>query len=825
MFGAAGGIRRSGHMGPLIFGVALLLALLNAPAMANVGQAEDAQTASAPRPEMTASLSLAVILDDQTLGRVTAMVTTREVISLSADGLAQLLKPILSPQYHQALVDLGADSVSAAQIRAIGYGLEFDAGRISLVLMVPPDYRAAQSFSGLRARALGYEVLEPSSFALGVTGSLQTLARFGQDRDPDTQISLSGFANLGGVDGIQIVFGGLADLSGGEGFQRGRMQVFKDDRFRTLRYSFGDLFPTAGSAAGQAELFGISVERNYQALDPTRNVRSTGRRSLFLERRSRVEVLVNGSVVQSFYADPGPVSIRDIPLALTSNEVVLMVEDDLGRREIERFSASADMALIEEGLSEFSLALGVPRARFGSGFDYENEPVLTGSYTRGLSQNLTLTAYGQINREMASMGGGAATVSRFGLLQGQLGLSHSDEGRSGANLGVAWRGNPADTGGREGMFNAYAEYRTRDYERVAQMDLEGGTRAMIGGDYRFSLSRNTALSFGGAYYSRYGASATSSLFATGSRGFVWGTASASLRYLDQKNRGRDVGIMLTLSAPIGAGGYSYSSYDSLTDTARVEYRRRPTLDYPSTEFALAATAREGEREFSGRAGVETSRLSSSLDLVHGQRSDRLGNSENTSALFRLQSGVAFVDGRLGIGRDPGQGFVLVGRHASISKGVVEVSSGAGGRLLGRADGWGPAVIPLYGGYREQELRMNPQNLPMGYNIGSGSYLAVPGAISGISIEVGSDSFRTVLGILIGADGEALSLVTGRAIHAETGESHSFFTNSRGRLALNRLRSGQYRVELDGAAQAFEFTISEADPALVNLGQIQLEDMP
>src|SRR5690606_17156677 len=128
------------------------------------------------------------------------------------------------------------------------------------------------------------------------------------------RLLLTGFANWGGATGLNLLFGGNAGLNDG-GFERDRLVLFKDDARRVLRLSAGDLLPAQARMAGAPDLLGVSIERNHQALQPLRNVRATGRRSLTLERQSRVEVYVNGALVQSFLAEPGPINIRDIPLA------------------------------------------------------------------------------------------------------------------------------------------------------------------------------------------------------------------------------------------------------------------------------------------------------------------------------------------------------------------------------------------------------------------------------------------------------------------------------------------------------------------------------
>jgi outer membrane usher protein FimD/PapC len=189
--------------------------------------------------------------------------------------------------------------------------------------------------------------------------------------------------------------------------------------------------------------------------------------------------------------------------------------------------------------------------------------------------------------------------------------------------------------------------------------------------------------------------------------------------------------------------------------------------------------------------------------------------------LRLQSGVAMADGSWGVGRDPGRGFALIDRHASLNDAEILVSIGAGERPAARADRLGPAVVPLTAAYRPQNLRIGARNLEPGYSIGAGVYTVLPGALNGVRIEIGNAAYRTAVATLIGEDGAPAALRFGRLVNLETGAETSIFTNRTGRAAFNALSPGRYQARLQGGG-VFSFQITEDAPAYVSMGVLNAE---
>ena len=102
-------------------------------------------------------------------------------------------------------------------------------------------------------------------------------------------------------------------------------------------------------------LIGVRVEKSFQKLQPTRNIRPTGRRSFRIERASDVEVLLNNRPVRRLKLGPGEYDLDALPLTAGNNNVRLIIKDDTGREETVDFSVLFDRALLTPGLNRMGI--------------------------------------------------------------------------------------------------------------------------------------------------------------------------------------------------------------------------------------------------------------------------------------------------------------------------------------------------------------------------------------------------------------------------------------------------------------------------------------
>lgn len=778
-----------------------------------------------PSASPAATLSLPVLSEGRRLAPVTAEVTVTDVLAVSPVDLEVALGDLINPQVRAALRAMGGGLSPVAQVRALGLEVALDPATLSLVVTIPPAARGAQAFNFSSSAFEGRERISPSDFSFGLTGALLAGSRLDGDLDPAIGFGFAGFANLGGVTGINLLFGGDFNLrGGGDFFQRDRLILFKDVPSRATRYSAGDLSPLQARLAGQVDLAGFSFERNYQELQPTRNVRPVGRRSFTLERRSTIEVYSNGALVQSFIADPGPVDIRDIPALELSSNISIVVQDTLGRREIESFSLGNDISLLAAGFSEFSASVGLLRDPLRFGIRYTDDPVASLYYSRGLTQRLTLSGHAVLSERLQNVGASAAFSALGGVGLVETAISRASGVGAGFALGFSYRGDPFGLL-RSGNFNLRADYQSRAFRTAGSFSIQDVELDVVA-DYSFEAGPRTSINFGGSYSRRYSTpGASAGVFVGVQQRLGAFLVSATLRHLNRSQGGSDSGVFLSITRQFGRRLIATSSYDSISQSGRAELRQRRSLDLPEVEWAVRAERTRRDVEVGGNFRYATSRFDAETDVAQVWPRGAGAGGNSLVGQLRLQSGIAYADGVFAIGRDPAQGFAIISRHPSLGDASVAVSAGTVGRELAFANGLGPAVAPLFGAYRAQELTVALTGAPTGYDIGAGAYVLEPGARSGFRIEVGGVDHHVVLATLNDDGGAPVALTTGRVERIGSTETTPFFTNRNGRAAFSGLAPGRYRARIDNSDLAFTFEVVEDDPAIKNLGTVTLERQP
>jgi outer membrane usher protein len=775
--------------------------------------------------EAIATMPLLVVFERRRFPPAIAELTPQELVAVSPSGLAASLEPVLAPEVARELQSLGSDPVPPARFRDLGIELSLDPGTLTIQAGLTPEARGGVDvFVGTPASRAQGELIMPSRFALGATAAVNARRQLDDDITAG-DVLVSGFANAGGIDGLNLEYGAryyFSDVFTGDRFQRGRTLLFHDDRRNLVRYAAGDVSPVMPRFAGTFDVLGAGLERNYRTLEPGRNVRPTGRRSLVLERASTIEVYVNGALVDRIQAGPGPVNLADIPLIGFSNNVVLVVEDELGRRELDSFSLGADITLLAPGLTEFSLSAGLVRDPLSSTlFDYTRDVGLGGSITRGLTNTLTLGGHALYSPAVSNAGANAVVSAFAGVASFEASLSDSRETGTGHSVGINYRGGPYLGVERNDTLTLRADYYSESY---AAFDDPGALRNLqwdLGADYSVTLSATRALSLGASYNRTYDADdANVNVFAGITQRVNLVNLSVTGRYSRRSTGEDDFGVFLSLTRPFGQRQFGSLSYDSITGTSRAEFRRYRGVDMPEIDYRVSAVRSSDATDVSGRAGFANTRFSSEVQIDSRVE----GPSRPDTVSGRLQSGIAIVDGAVGVGRDPGLGFYMFRRHETLRDAQIDVRSGAFGRTRGRADILGPAVVPVLQPYREEALQLFIQNAPMGYNVGETRFNMMPGARSGSVVMVGGDSYRTAIATLL-HDGEPVALRYGVLTNRDTGEESIFFTNRAGRAAFNDLSPGAYSARVDGIEEGITFEIGSEDDALINLGTFSMEVEP
>jgi outer membrane usher protein len=790
-----------------------------------------ATTRAEPRPPRVSRITMPPIFDGNRLALVTAELTLTELRGIEARSLEAALGDRLAAPLRARLLEEAGSFLSVAQLGDMGILAAYDPANLTIALSLTREAVGAQSFTFQGEFNFGAaERARPAGFALGVTGNL--IGSRDLDAGATSQqllYNFTGFANLGGREGVYLSYGGTFNLAGNGRrlFERDRVIAFKDFEKSVLRVAAGDLVVGLPLIAGEADIVGVSLERRYDALQPLRNIRPTGRRQFVVERPSRIEIYANGALVQAFDVNAGPVDLNQIPALSLSSNISIIIEDATGRREIDSFTLANDIELLAGGISEFSFSAGLMRKpSLGGGFAYSDTPMVSGQYARGFGNIVTVGAHFALMADYQNVGATFASLAPGGaVFAGASGSHDRQSGETGYALSLAYRGDPLRLSALDSQLNFRIDHRSAGYRALSQVIAPEPVKIDLALDYRINLTSEVAISFGGTYLENHGAGETTKAAFAGAQVAIGRVlASATARYARFGQR-TDKGVLATLTVPLGRRHFSTASYDSATGQTRMEARRVRDITVPEFDYGMIAERGPMMDRLTGQARFANSRFNLDVELIATRPDAALGGRDQNVVNFRLQSGFAMADGVVGIGRNPGRGFVMVDKHPSLQGARVDVENSGVGRRAGQSNAIGPAVIGQLSAYRPDNIRVSVLGGPAGYDIGAGEYISDPGALSGVRVKIGSDAYRSALVTFVMPDGTPVKLAEGVVRNMETGEVSGVFTNSAGRAVLSKLGQGNYRVELMGGDMIFDFTVDKAAPAIIKLGTQTVEVVP
>lgn len=780
---------------------------------------------AAINPTGRAVVLTAPLFDGQAyLGDTTLTLEPGGQASFSAERLLVLLAPRLAPPLIERLRARLAErgTIGRAELEGVGVGIRYDPLTLQLVMDIAPASRATRSVTlGDEAARGVVNYIAPANFSayLNIRGSMDWVQQ-GSDEGLAAPITfLDGAMRVGGV----VLEGESNWQAGARGadFQRRGTRFIYDDRDNLVRWAGGDLQTLARGFQAAPEISGLSLSRFYSLLDPQRIIRPRGNRSFRIERRSVVEVRVNGQLVRRLELDPGTFDLKDFPFTQGSNDVRLTITDDAGRTESFNFDIFLDQAQLAEGLSEFGLYAGVLAPLGRRGPVYSDNLAFSGFYRRGLSDQLTVGANAQADPN-GWMGGVETVIATpIGSFGGFASASHVDGvGKGWASILTFQRTITRRSGGADALSLSF-ETRSRNFAPIGVGLPSNPYRYVAGASYNGAI--NDALYAGlDARYSRGRDDEpnVASLRATGG----WRisprlnlTGDVSYERAGRQDR---VGVFLSLVFRLDRASSLRSDYDSRNDRKRLTYQTYRgsgtgaynfSADVEHSDLGVATTA--NGIYYSNRA---------ELGFSHFGTFDRdLGGSTGQRSSLRFGTSLAVADGSFSIGRPIQDSFAIVRAHSSL-KGT-DLFVDANDRFSTANSGaMGTALQPSLSSYSERNLLVTAPDAPIGTDLGEGSFRLLPAYRSGYRLTVGSDYMVSVVGRLLGANGEPIALVAGSAVeeaHPER-EAVPLFTNGAGRFGATGLAPGRWRITLSDADRTeYELIIPDGTDRAIAAGDL------
>lgn len=762
------------------------------------------------------------------LGQAGIIIGADDSIRIKAADLTGLLRSIITPAASQSLTDL-ADAqgyLTATAVRGVGFDLIFDPGLLDLAVAIPLEARQRQTFDlGFDTSVTPPEVSDTQAgFAayLNYRASLDYLHRATGARDAGLQaprVDLDFNGTLGPIAFENLL---TIDSDAAETLQRNASRLIYDQPGHAIRWTAGDLLPEGTSFQSASDIAGVSVARLYSLRPNDRFVTSRSSRSITLREASTVDIRINGATVRTLSLEPGTYDLRDLPLTQGANAVEIVVEGPSGAREVISFDFFSDTTLLAPGVDEFYLSAGVRAPREFGRIDYrEEDPIVSGFYRRGINEQFTAGANIQATKDANLVGAELVYGGGWGLTAVELAASDRDSEGNGysARLEHQVFREMETLPGRETVDLSF-EMRSRDFATIETLGAVSNYSYQAAARYSRPLSRSLTASIGADYAKgrdqlkdRYGVSAFANWRVNYETSVNFGAT-----YNSNALKGDEANVFINLTRRFGARQTVSVGAESRNRMLRAGYSRAPESSLNDWGYNVDVSRTDDAVGLNGAAVYVANR--GEFEINHATVFDNDGDIASQQTSLRAYGALAYAGGRFGLGRRVYDSFALVSAHSSLGSRPVLIRGVSALEESGRSGRLGPALVPL-GSYYSQSVPYDVEDLPIGYDLGSGLFQVQPRLHSGYVLTVGSAYYVTAAGLMLDDQGQPVSLRMGRAVSLDDPEAPqaAVVTNRQGRFAVSGLSVGRWRITMVGQP-ALVYDIIVPETTLYRAGEVR-----
>ena len=510
------------------------------------------------------------------------------------------------------------------------------------------------------------------------------------------------------------------------------------DSLLTLR--IGDTLTDALSWSRSTRIAGVQLGTNF-ALQP---YLVTAPLPAFLGSAtlpSNVQLYVNGVQQYNGKVPAGPFQLNTIPNISGAGNAQVVLTDALGRATTLNFSLYDEHQLLQQGLSDWSAEFGIVREDYGlNSFDYGHDPAGSGTWRYGASNSLTVEAHAEATRGLVDAGGGGAMLlgSAGGLVSVSLARSEHD-GQDGTlySLGYSWRNDRIN-------FSVNGIRTRGDYSDVAT--LYGPPPPSISAQAVAGYSTDYLGSFGVSYlhlrYPQQDATRYASAYWFRSAG-----RSLSLNFSFNQNLDRSIDRSIFLVATLALDHNMTMSSSVQRDGNRTGFTLNASQSPPSEGgFSWRAAVRQGDDQDGGQAELDYLGRYGQLEAgVSAIGDTRYGYADATGALV-LMGGDVFA------ARHISDGFAVVS-----TDGIAKVPVKLENNLIGTTDSLGLLLVSPLNSYQNNQLSIDPMDLPADVRIDRVKALVTPTDRAGTMVRFGITAIRAASVTLHDAGGQPLPM--------------------------------------------------------------------
>lgn len=608
-----------------------------------------------------------------------------------------------------------------------GLNASFDAATQQLLLAPSMDLRQLQQ--------LGYRAPD-AVVAQRDSGVRVDWDAFGRSFDGARTLSVGTAARWFGRWGTFETTGVSRVGDGGsDGYSRLDTRWSYSDPVRLTTWTAGDLVSGGLSWSRPVRMGGVQWRRNF-GTRPDLIVYPVPRFAADATVPSSVELFVDNVRQYARDVDAGPFVLTDFPRVVGSGQAVIVVTDALGRTTQTSVPLYVDYQRLAPGLTDFSIEAGVLRRGFGvSSGEYDDAPVASASWRRGLTDTFTVEAHGEAGPGLTLVGGGVAwsPLNRYGVVSASLARSSGDATGSQAGLGYQWFGSHVG-------FDAYVQRADGGYRDLGA--LESGSRPLRAQDRATAFWRIPRGSLSMTYLRARDADDLPTRIVSAGVSQTWGRVAVTASAFDDARSG--TGVSLSLNVPLGRDiDFSANVDRSSGDTNATLGLRRNTPYEGGWGWDVQARD-DGDAQasatFRGRAGEVTAGL------------ERIAGSHG---LFAQGFGsLVWMDGQAFASRRIGDSFAVVS-----TAGVGQVPILFENRVAGTTNDAGYLLIGDLRGWQRNRLAIDPDALSSDVRVPAIERLITPADNSGVRVRFDLQRVRSATVLLHQVDGTPVAAGT------------------------------------------------------------------
>ncbi len=494
----------------------------------------------------------------------------------------------------------------------------------------------------------------------------------------------------------------------------------KDFQNKVISLIVGDSQSRALNWSRSTRISGLKIAKNYslqpyQSTSPLESFKG----SVLLP--SAIDLLINGIQQSSTQVLPGNFDIQTIPSITGAGNAQLVITDLNGLQRVVNFSLFGTSNLLQKGLSDWDVNLGVNKLDYAvKSWSYDDQPLFNGSYRYGLTQDTTLETHAEFSQDLQLTGLGFThrLPQTWGLLNGSYSLSHfNQENGHLYSLGYQWSNKRLNL--------------SLDHQKVS--DNYNDIASTQG--YHYTRLSNRAFLGLNTEYGQFGASYAQQDYEKFENEFLmlnWSYIFPSKKYLSfsmtrDLNAKNDT-FYLSLNIPFDrqtqATLYAQNNDDSQQFSASA--RRTALQNQPDWGWQAYANIRDSN-EYTIQGTAQRNNRFGEWEL--GVQNDQVNHQNYISSMFSGRGSLLLMEQNLFAKRQTFGSFAIVS-----TQGVPNVPVQLENRKMGKTNKNGVLLVDDLNAFQHNNLSIDTLALPIDYKIEKTRIDTVPYSGSGVFVE-------------------------------------------------------------------------------------------